>query len=94
VLCDNEVGVASKRALDERIQIGSLERVAQDLHISLSRQPDAHVRVFLIGDGAACAHAHQKLPHECGVAITFADITGRINALVANEGGSGTTVNP
>lgn len=29
---------------------------------SLSKQPDAHVRVFLIGEGATCAHAHQKVP--------------------------------
>ncbi len=29
---------------------------------SLSKQPDAQVRVFLIGEGASCAHAHQKVP--------------------------------
>jgi uncharacterized protein involved in oxidation of intracellular sulfur len=29
---------------------------------SLSKQADAHVRVFLIGEGATCAHAHQKVP--------------------------------
>jgi len=26
---------------------------------SLARQPDAEVRVFLIGDGAICAHARE-----------------------------------
>jgi uncharacterized protein involved in oxidation of intracellular sulfur len=29
---------------------------------SLAKRPDAEVRVFLIGDGAACAHAHQNVP--------------------------------
>jgi uncharacterized protein involved in oxidation of intracellular sulfur len=29
---------------------------------SLSTQPDAQVRLFLIGEGATCAHAHQKVP--------------------------------
>lgn len=29
---------------------------------ALARQPQAQVRVFLIGDGAACAHAPQKVP--------------------------------
>lgn len=29
---------------------------------ALSKQPNAQVRVFLIGEGAACAHAHQKVP--------------------------------
>lgn len=29
---------------------------------SLAKQPAAAVRVFLIGDGAICAHAHQKVP--------------------------------
>lgn len=29
---------------------------------SLSKKPEAQVRVFLIGEGATCAHAHQKVP--------------------------------
>ncbi|HQR57694.1 MAG TPA: DsrE family protein [Burkholderiaceae bacterium] len=29
---------------------------------SLARQPEAEVRVFLIGDAAAAAHAKQKVP--------------------------------
>ena len=29
---------------------------------SLARQPDSQVRIFLIGEGATCAHAHQKVP--------------------------------
>jgi uncharacterized protein involved in oxidation of intracellular sulfur len=29
---------------------------------SLSKQPGAQVRLFLIGEGAACAHRNQKLP--------------------------------
>ena len=29
---------------------------------SLSKQTGEHVRVFLIGEGAACAHGHQKVP--------------------------------
>lgn len=29
---------------------------------SLSRQSGEHVRVFLIGEGAACAHGRQKVP--------------------------------
>ena len=29
---------------------------------SLAKRPDAHVRVFLIGEGATCAHSHQKVP--------------------------------
>jgi uncharacterized protein involved in oxidation of intracellular sulfur len=28
---------------------------------SLAKQPDVRVRVFLIGEGATCAHAHQKV---------------------------------
>jgi uncharacterized protein involved in oxidation of intracellular sulfur len=29
---------------------------------SLSKHPGAQVRVFLIGEGATCAHGNQKLP--------------------------------
>ena len=29
---------------------------------SLAKQPDSEVRVFLIGDAAAAAHANQKVP--------------------------------
>lgn len=29
---------------------------------SLGKNADDQVRVFLIGEGAACAHAHQKVP--------------------------------
>ncbi|HEY4644722.1 MAG TPA: DsrE family protein [Steroidobacteraceae bacterium] len=29
---------------------------------SLSKQTGENVRVFLIGEGAACAHGHQKVP--------------------------------
>jgi uncharacterized protein involved in oxidation of intracellular sulfur len=29
---------------------------------SLAKRPDEQVKVFLIGDGAACAKAHQKVP--------------------------------
>jgi uncharacterized protein involved in oxidation of intracellular sulfur len=29
---------------------------------SLSKADGEHVRVFLIGEGAACAHGHQKVP--------------------------------
>jgi len=29
---------------------------------SLSKHEDAQVRVFLIGEGAACAHVHQQVP--------------------------------
>ena len=30
---------------------------------SLAKDTAHEVKVFLIGDGAACAHAHQQLPH-------------------------------
>lgn len=29
---------------------------------ALAKQPEAQVRIFLLGDGAACAHAPQKVP--------------------------------
>ena len=29
---------------------------------SLSKHPGSHVRVFLIGEGATCAHGNQKVP--------------------------------
>ena len=32
------------------------------LATALAGQPEAQVQVFLIGDGAVCAHAHQKVP--------------------------------
>jgi hypothetical protein len=32
------------------------------LAASLAEQPDARVRVVLIGEGATCAHAHRKVP--------------------------------
>jgi len=32
------------------------------LAVALSKRPEQSVHVFLIGDGAACAHEHQKLP--------------------------------
>ena len=35
---------------------------ARRLAGSLSKQSGEHVRVFLIGEGAACAHGHQKVP--------------------------------
>jgi uncharacterized protein involved in oxidation of intracellular sulfur len=28
----------------------------------MAKHESEHVRVFLIGEGAACAHAHQKVP--------------------------------
>ncbi len=32
------------------------------LALRLGKQPDAHVRVFLMGDGVSCAMAGQKTP--------------------------------
>jgi uncharacterized protein involved in oxidation of intracellular sulfur len=37
-------------------------RNALRLAASLAEQPDARVRVVLIGEGATCAHAHRKVP--------------------------------
>ncbi len=53
------------------------------LATSLAKQDGEHVRVFLIGDAAACAHGHQKVPQG------FYNIGVMLRALIKHGGDVG-----